>query len=65
MIREFLLIVRSCPTSLILDLLLLQPLHNRVYYEGLKDFFKDCWILLHSNDMASRPTACVYGSPYI
>jgi hypothetical protein len=62
-IREFLIIVRSGPTSLILNSLLLQPLSNMVHYEGLKDVFKNCCILLYSNDMTSGPSACVNGSP--
>jgi hypothetical protein len=60
-----LLIVRARPTPRILDSLLLQPLRNMVHYEGLKDVLENCCIFLHSNDMASRPSTCVNGSPYI
>jgi hypothetical protein len=63
-IREIILIIRACPMPQILDSLLLQPLRNRVHYEGLKDGLENCWILLHSNNMPSRPMARMNGSPY-
>jgi hypothetical protein len=62
-IREILLIIRARPTSQILDSLLLQPFRYSVHYEGLKDDLENCWILLHSNNMASGPTARMNGSP--